>query len=359
MAFYDKVKDAVSFALNSIKGESIQVAKMRGYELVLDMTLKKSHMTEKSLNAMVDAIKMKLPSFRRYYKKKAELLNRKNGLPYHDLFAPMGNYNKQYTVEEAKELIINSFARFSPKMADFAIKVFDEGWADIEPRLGKTGVPFCVPVHSVDESRVMTSFDGTLRQIITLAHEIGHAYHNESIKGASPLQTSYPMPLAETASIFCETLVKASVYAEASNDAAFFLIVQELQNSFMAAIDMTGRFIFESNLMKKREDGPLSVEELKALIVESQKEVYGDAMDPNRMHPFMWVGPPHYYSADVHFYNFPYTFGILMAKGLYAESVVKGKSFIKAYDNFLEATPKMNITEAAASVGIDIETPAF
>lgn len=359
LAHYEKIKDSVAFSLNGIKGEVINTAKIRGYESPLHMTLENSRMDKETLDAMLTAMKESLPEFRRYFKKKAELLGRKNGLPFHDMFAPMGESNIKFTYEEAGDYIVKNFGTFSEKLANFARKAIDNRWVDVEPREGKRGGAFCENLHVIGESRIMTNFDGSFNQMVTLAHELGHGYHGECLTAAKLLNADYPMPLAETASIFCETIVKNAAVKESDAKEAFAILEQELQDCSQVIVDILSRYIFETNVIEKRANGPLSSDEFNELMLNAQKEAYGDGLDPEKLHPFMWVCKPHYYSADYNYYNFPYAFGLLFAKGLYAEYLKKGDAFVRDYDKLLLATGKGNIAIVAATMGIDVRNPDF
>jgi len=359
LAHYEKIQDSVAFALNGIKGEVINTAALRGYESPLQMTLENSRMDEETLNAMLTAMKEALPSFRKYFKKKAELLGKKKGLPFYDMFAPMGESNVKFTYEEAGDYIVKNFGTFSENLAQFARHAIDNRWIDAEPRSGKRGGAFCENLHCIGESRIMTNFDGSFNQMVTMAHELGHGYHGACLKEAKLLNADYPMPLAETASIFCETIVKNAAIKESNAKEAFAILEQELQDCSQVIVDILSRYIFETNVMEKRAKGPLSTDEFKELMLAAQKEAYGDGLDPDLLHPCMWVCKPHYYSADYNYYNFPYAFGLLFAKGLYAEYLKKGDAFVKAYDKLLLATGKGNIADVAATMGIDVRTPDF
>ena len=359
LAHYEKIQDSVAFSLNGIKGEVINTAKIRKYESPLDMTLENSRMDKATLDAMLTAMKEYLPEFRKYFKKKAELLGKKNGLPFYDMFAPMGASNRKFTYEEAGDYIVKNFGTFSDKLANFARKAIDNGWIDVEPREGKRGGAFCENLHCIGESRIMTNFDGSFNQMITLSHELGHGYHGECLTEAKLLNADYPMPLAETASIFCETIVKNAAIKESNKEEAFAILEQELQDCSQVIVDILSRYLFETKVMQKRENGPLSADEFKEIMINAQKEAYGDGLDPEKLHPYMWVCKGHYYSADFNFYNFPYAFGLLFAKGLYAEYLKKGDEFVEAYDKLLLATGKNNIADVAATMGIDVRNPDF
>ncbi len=365
---YKKFEEASAAALNSVKGEVIIMSELRGYESPLEMTLLNSRMDQKTLASMLSAIKEYLPVFRKYFRKKAELLGHSRGLPFYDLFAPMsktldrGKSNNDKLVfdyDEARKFIVNKFRDFSDDLADYAENAFENGWIDAEQREGKQGGAFCENLHVIGESRIMSNFDGSFSGVTTIAHELGHGYHGKCLKDESFLNADYPMPLAETASIFCETLIINSAIKNASESEAFTILENSIQSDAQVIVDIYSRFLFESELFEKRQMSSLSVEELKNIMIGAQKDSYGDGLDPEQLHPYMWACKPHYYYADYNFYNFPYAFGLLFAKGLYAEYLKTGKPFVKKYDRMLKDTGKMKIADITAMMDINIQSPDF
>ncbi len=356
---YEKFNEAAAASLNGIKGEVITMAKIRGYDSPLDMTLQNSRMDKKTLDVMITAIEEYLPVFRKYFIKKAELLGHDNGLPFYDLFAPMGNSNMKFDYDQAREFIVDKFRDFSDNLADFADNAFGNGWIDAEEREGKQGGAFCENLHIIGESRIMSNFDGSFSGVTTLAHELGHGYHGHCLKDESFLNSDYPMPLAETASIFCETLIINAALKNASDEESFTILENSIQSDAQVIVDIYSRYLFESELFEKRKTASLSVEELKTIMLDSQKKSYGNGLDQKQLHPYMWACKPHYYYADYNFYNFPYAFGLLFAKGLYAEYMKTGKSFIEKYDNLLKETGKNKITDVTSMMGINIQSPDF
>ncbi|WP_341877541.1 M3 family oligoendopeptidase [Defluviitalea saccharophila] len=356
---YDKIAEASAASLNGIKGEVITESKMRGYKSPLEMTLLHSRMDQETLDAMFEAIMESLPSFRKYLKKKAELLGHQNGLPFYDLFAPMGEGEMKFTYEEAKEFIVKNFSKFSPALGNFAKNAFEKRWIDAEPRDGKRGGAFCSNIHSIKESRILSNFTGMFNDVVTLAHELGHGYHGECLKNETYLNSDYAMPIAETASIFSETIIIDAALKEASPDEAFAILESDLMSSTQVIVDIYSRFLFEDELFKRREQGSLSVNELKKMMLESQKKAYGEGLDENYLHPYMWVCKPHYYSADYNYYNFPYAFGLLFSKGLYALYLERGEAFVKEFDELLAATGKNNLVDVAKKMNIDLHSVDF
>ena len=357
---YKKIEDSVAFALNSIKGEVNTVSKARNFDSPLAEALNKSRMKSETLEAMQSAVKEYYGIFRKYLQRKAELLGQKNGLPFYDLFAPIGKNDTSFTIEEANAYILKNFKTFSNSLHDLAKRAFDEEWVDYTPRKGKRGGAFCANMHVIKESRVMTNFTGSFSDMITLSHELGHAYHGEAIFKESVLNSSYTMPVAETASTFCETIVNnAAIKDVTTKEEKIFLLESSLQDYTQVVVDIMSRFIFEKSVFEGREKTVFDAKELKELMLDAQKQTYGDGLDENLLHPYMWICKPHYYSGGLSYYNFPYTYGLLFAKGLYAKYLEDKEAFVKIYDDLLAATGQMQVEEVAALAGIDVTKKEF
>jgi len=357
---YAKIDKSVAASLNSIKGEVNTISKARGFKSPLDQALYNSRMSLETLEAMQAAVMDYIPVFREYLKRKAKILGHKNGLPFYDLYAPIGEANKRFSIDEANEYVMKNFKTFSDKLYLMAKKAFDENWIDYTPRKGKRGGAFCSNIHPIKESRIMTNFTGAFGDMLTLSHELGHAYHGEVIFNESSLNSSYTMPVAETASTFCETIVnKAALKDAETKEEKIFLLESAIQGHTAIVVDIMSRFIFERSVFEGREKTVFSAEELNDLMLDAQKQTYGDGLDSNYLHPYMWVCKPHYYSGGLSYYNFPYTFGLLFAKGLYAKYLEDKDTFVANYDRLLAATGKNKVEDVAKLMDIDVTKKAF
>jgi pepF/M3 family oligoendopeptidase len=356
---YQSIKDAVAMGLNNIKREADIMCSLRGYNSILDMALKKNHMKKETLDAIIEAIKEELPKFREYFKAKGKALGHKNGLPFYDLFAPMGNLTKTYTYEEAESEVLDVYNSFSNHLYEMGYKAFHEGWIDALPHEGKVGGAFCSGITSIGESRVLTNFTGQMSDIQTLAHEIGHAYHNEVLKDSLPLNQDYPMQLAETASILCQTLMRKKLIEETKDRLEKTVVENSLQEDTQCVVDILSRYLFENMVANEDVSKPLSASDMCEFMIKAQKESYGDGLDSNYLHPYMWLCKSHYYSASNGFYNWPYAFGLLYAKGLYAKYMENKDEFVKNYDQMLKNTCIMDAEDVALSMGIDITKKEF
>lgn len=353
---YDEVSAAV---LNAIKGEVITESDLRGFTSPLEKTLFDARMSQETLDAMMAAIKDALPTLRQYLKRKGQVLGHKNGLPFYDMFAPLGGDSKEVTVDEAKAMVLENFYNYSSEMGDFAKKAFEQAWLDILPKEGKRGGAFCSNIPAIKESRFLLNFTGYLKNVITMAHELGHGYHGQQIFSESILNTTYPMPLAETASIFCETILQKSVLEKASDEEALSIVEASVQGYGQLIVDIYSRYLFETALFEQRKDASLSPKELNELMITAQKEAYGDGLDHDVLHPYMWMNKTHYYSAGRNFYNFPYAFGLLFAKGLYRKYLEMGDDFKDKYNALLKETGKNSIEAVAALMDIDVTDQTF
>ena len=356
---YDKIRDAVAFSLNSIKAQVLSECELRGFASPLAMTLHNSHMKQETLDALLETMQTYMPKFHAYLKRKAELLGYTNGLPWYELFAPLGEDSKTYSVEEAKEYLLKHFRPFADDMADMMERAFDESWIDFFPRKGKVGGAFCANLSSVKQSRVLTNYDGALGDIVTLAHELGHAYHGMMIEDHRPLNTDYSMPVAETASTFNENIIMNAAIEEANGKEKITLIENQLQDLTQVICDIYSRFLFEKTVFEKRADSFMFADELEAIMVETQKQAYGDGLDPNYLHPYMWICKSHYYSSGLSFYNFPYAFGALFARGLVVKYQQEKEAFVPKYRELLKATTVSSVEDVAAMADIDLCDKAF
>lgn len=358
LSCYDRIKDSVAFALNSIKLETISDCQLRGYGSPLDRTLEQSDMKRQTLDAMLRAMEEYMPKFRQYLRAKGKALGHENGLPWYDLFAPMGKSAAQYTAEDAKRILVELFSTFDQELADMVARAFNEEWIDFYPRDGKTGGAFCAGVECIGQSRILTNFDGTFGSIVTLAHELGHAFHNQCIRAHRPLNRDYSMPVAETASTFNECVVMAAAIRQAkSHDEELALIESQLQDVTQIICDIYSRYLFESMVLENREQQFMDADTLCGMMLKAQEQSYGDGLDPNFRHPYMWICKSHYYGAT--FYNFPYAFGGLFARGLYAQYQREGAAFVPKYKKLLRTTTVATAEDVAQVAGIDLTDKEF
>ena len=359
VAAWESVREPLAACMNGVKGSVVTLNRRRGRADALHEPIDQARIDRDTLEAMLGAMHDSFPMFRRYFRAKARLLG-KETLAWWDLYAPVGKSEKRYTYAEARDFILANFGTFSDRLVSFTQRAFDQNWIDAEPRSGKRGGAFCMGVPAVDESRILCNFDGSLGQVSTLAHELGHAYHNECQVGKAILQSSTPMTLAETASIFNETIIVDALLAETADaDEELSILEEFLGGAAQVIVDIYSRYLFEKEAFERRAGAELSADDFCEIMVRAQKETYGDGLDQDTLHPYMWAWKPHYYRSDLSFYNFPYAFGLLFGLGLYAVYQERGADFVPEYDELLRSTGEGTAADLAARFGLDIRQRAF
>lgn len=358
---WETVKEPLAAAMNGIKGEVNTLNRRRGRKDAVHSSIDAARIDRQTLEVMLDAMKDSFPMFRRYFRAKAKRFSQEQ-LPWWNLFAPVGQSNSKYSFEDARDFVLTNFGKFSPDLQNFAKRAFENRWIDAEMRDGKRGGAFCMEVPGVKESRVMCNFDGTFDQVSTIAHELGHGFHNDCAfqAGKTAIQRFTPMTLAETASIMCETIVTSAALKQVSNPQEELAILEsQLNNDSQVIVDIYSRYLFEKEVFERREKAELSADELCDIMLDAQKATYGDGLDERYLQKWMWTWKPHYYSPALSFYNYPYAFGLLFGTGLYAIYEQRGASFVPDYKNLLASTGEAPAADLAARFGIDIRTKDF
>lgn len=380
---------AIAAALNNLKGQTVTLNRRRNYKTALDRALASSRLSKKSLDALIGAIEDSLPIWREYFIAKAKLLRKTNstasktagtlahpGIAFYDLFAPLSNpqqteknslLEKKWTFEEARDYVLAEYGSFSDDMKNFAESAFKNQWIDAEIRSGKVGGAYDEDFPIGHQSRILSNFTGAFSDIITLAHELGHAYHFSCMKGKPAVFFDYPMTLAETASTFAETIVKQDMIKQCDGFEKIKIIDLDLQDTSQVLVDILCRFYFEQSVFEQRENVELNADDFCRLMKEAQEKSYGcglnDETDSNgnytERHEYMWAVKSHYYSTDLDFYNFPYAFGQLFAAGLYENSKKAGPEFAKTYRELLSQTGSMSCEELCKKAGFDITEKKF
>jgi oligoendopeptidase F len=346
----------IAASLNGIKGEVVTLCRARGWASPLDEAIFQQNMDRESLEAMMDAARDSFPIFRRYLDAKARAIG-VSKCAFYDLFAPVGEGTRTWEYPEAREFVAENFSAYSEKMGDFARRAFRESWIDAEPRPGKVGGAYCAETRD-DESRILMNFDPSYGSVSTLAHELGHAYHNLCLSKRSTLNRDTPSTLAETASIFCETIIKDAALKTVGEADQVAILEASLQGQCQVVVDITSRYLFENRVFAKRAERELSANELSELMLDAQRQTYGDGLDQSLLHPYMWAVKPHYYST-YSFYNFPYMFGLLFGLGLYAIYQAESNGFHERYDDLLSSTGLADAPTLADRFGIDIRSKDF
>jgi pepF/M3 family oligoendopeptidase len=358
---WESVKETLAACLNGVKGQANTLNKRRGRKDAVHSALDAGRIDRKTLKAMLGAMEASFPMFRKYFKAKAKKLG-KEKLAWWDLFAPMGKTYKVYSFEEARDFVLENFGKFSGDLQGFAKRAFDNRWIDAEQRDGKRGGAFCMGIAGVKESRVLCNFDGSFDTVSTIAHELGHGFHNQCAyaAGKTELQQFTPMTLAETASTMCETIVAEAVLAKAKDpQEALSVLEGQIQGAGQVVVDIYSRYLFEKEVFERREQAELSADDFSEIMLKAQTATYGDGLDERYLQKFMWTWKPHYYSPSLSFYNFPYAFGLLFATGLYAIYQQRGAAFVEDYKKLLASTGEADAADLAKRFGIDIRKPKF
>ena len=361
LAAWKSIETPLAAAMNGVKGSQITIFNRRGREDAVHKSLDQSRIDRATLEAMLSAIRESLPMFRKYFQAKAKRLG-KDLLPWWDLFAPMGKSDRSFNYPEAQNFVLENFAKFSEDLAEYAHTAFTHDWIDVGPRQGKRAGAFCMRVPGVKESRILLNFEGNLDWVFTLAHELGHGFHNHCFfeAGRTVLQTRNPMTLAETASIMCETIVtNAAIKMAKDEDEELLILETALIGDSQVVVDIYSRYLFETEVFKRREKAELSAAEFNEIMEWAQAETYGDALDPDFRQKYMWTWKPHYYYPGLAFYNYPYAFGLLFGTGLYAIYQERGEAFVPEYKALLASTGMGTAAELAARFGIDLRSQRF
>jgi pepF/M3 family oligoendopeptidase len=356
MAAWPTIATPIGAAINAIKGEASVVNRRRRWDNPLDASLYANNVSRATFEAMRSAIDATLPDFRRWMRRKARLHGYEGGLKWWDLMAPIPQVTSEISWDEGVDWVRAAFASYSPELERLVDRALDQRWIDASPREGKSGGAFCMPFVD-DRSLVLLNWAGSIDSAQTTAHELGHAYHNTTLAGRTPLQKRLPMALAETASIFCETLAVEAGLARLDGAERLALLDVDLVGSNQVVVDIQSRFLFESELFARRQRRTLGVSELNELMLQSQAAAYGDGLDPDTRHPYMWLLKPHYYGSS--FYNWPYTYGMLFGLGLYAKYQEDPEHFRQGYADALSRAGIDDAEQLGAMFGIDVTSEAF
>ncbi|MGG1629720.1 M3 family oligoendopeptidase [Rossellomorea sp. NRS-1567] len=344
--------------LNHLAGFRLNMYKSVGIEDVLHVPLAQNRMKEETLNAMFSVMERYKEPFAQYLNVKAEMNADAKMKSYH-FWSPMNHHHQGIEYGEAAALIEEQFRTFGPEMGLFVEKAFREGWVEAEDRPGKSAVPICAGFPLTGESRVFLTFPGTFKGVLTLVHELGHAFHNHAMKSVNGMNKSYPMSLAETASTFAEMIVLESAMEKAETDEEkLFLLDEKLKRSVMNFMNLHARFIFEKNFHEERKKGFVPAARLNELMGAAMEEGYAGSLDEIPVHSWVWT--PHFYKTESPFYNFPYTFGYLLSLNLFARAKETGKQFEDHYMDLLRDSGSMSAEELVMKhLGEDITEEDF
>ncbi|MBU9710869.1 M3 family oligoendopeptidase [Evansella tamaricis] len=353
-----KESDLFANTLNHLAGFRLKTYEARGWEDVLKEPLQFNRMKKKTLDVMWDTITKNKSDFVKYMERKAQLLDLKQ-LDMVDIGAPISDKVEEVSYDQAAEMITEQFRAFSPKMADFAQMAFEKSWIEAESRPGKRPGGFCTSFPMSEESRIFMTYDGSASNVATLAHELGHAYHQHVMNDLPQMAQRYAMNVAETASTFAEMVVAdATVKNAKTEEAKIQLLDDKLNRSVAFFMNIHARFLFESRFYEERKKGLVSVQRLNELMLEAQREAYCDSL--GEYSPHFWASKLHFHITYVPFYNFPYTFGYLFSMGIYAQAAEGGNDFEERYISLLRDTGRMEVEDLAKKhLDVDLTQPEF
>ncbi|RNF38422.1 M3 family oligoendopeptidase [Planococcus salinus] len=356
-AWMDK-EEFFAKTLNSIAGFRLETYKKRGWDNPLQEPLHINRMKQETLDAMWSAISKNKQPFVDYLAKKGELLG-KDGLEWFDVDAPVTESKQQYSYQEGAEFILKHFGKFGPELEAFAQNAFEKGWIEAEDRPNKRPGGFCTGLPMSEESRIFMTYSGSMSNVATLAHELGHAFHSFALRPVHSLNRSYAMNVAETASTFAEMIVSdAAVKSAESKEEKIALLEDKVQRSVAFFMNIHARFLFETRFYEERKKGVVPAERLNELMQQAQVEGFGGGLKSG--HPHFWASKLHFYITYVPFYNFPYTFGYLFSLSVYAKALEEGKGFEEKYMALLRDTAIMTAEDLAMKhLQEDITQEAF
>lgn len=358
VAAWKQWETPIAGALNGVKGEHVTISEKQGWDSVLESTLHQNHIDRGTLDAMMSAARDAFPDIRRYWVAKAKAIGVEK-LEWFDITAPISKNEREWQWDDGMDFLLEQFGSFSGKMRDMAQQALDERWIDAGPRPGKVDGAFCMGTVP-GKSGVLSNYTPSFDAVSTMAHELGHAYHNLCQVDSSPLWgRNTPMTLAETASTFCETILRKAAIAQGTDSEKLSILEGGLVDAGQIVVDITSRFLFEQSVVDARKNGTLTAADFNELMIKAQKETYGDAIVEESLHPYMWAVKSHYYSPDRAFYNYPYMFGLLFGMGLYARYTEDAEAFKANYDDLLASTGSADAATLAAKFGIDIRSKDF
>ena len=343
-------------ALNAVKGEANTVNRRRGWDNPLQASLFSNNVSRSTFDAMQSAVDAALPDLRRWMRAKSQLHGHADGLPWYDLFAPLPFAPPSISWSEGIGIVRGAFSSYSEPLGSLVDRALDEQWIDAGPRDGKRGGAFCMPFVD-DRSLVFLNWSGSVDSAQTTAHELGHAYHNTQLAQRTELQRRMPMALAETASIFCETLVVEEGLRHLTGRDRLALLDVNLLGAVQTVVDIRSRVTFETEVFARRQRRTIGVSEFNEMMLNAQADAYGDGLDQSTAHPYMWAVKGHYYGS--HFYNWPYTYGFLFGLGLFTKYRDDPQRFQQSYDDVLSRAGMNTAEELAAVFGFDVTQESF
>jgi len=347
-----------AYIYNTIAQDKATDDRLRGFPSWISSRNLANEASDESVQALVEAVRSNYDLPQRWYRLKANLLGL-DRLADYDRSASIATEEVQIGWPEATEIVLSSFNDFSPTLHDTAKRFFDEHWIDAPVRPGKRGGAFCAYTVPSVHPFVMLNWTDRRRDVLTLAHELGHGMHAALAQPRGILEQHTPLTLAETASVFGETLVFRRLLDAAETPASrLALLAENIEGSIATVFRQVAMNRFEDFVhTARREEGELSVERFGELWARSQVELFGDAVEVTEGYKTWWSYVPHFIGTPG--YVYAYAYGQLLALSVYARYLDEGEPFVPRYIELLSAGGSRSPEELAAIAGLDLADPEF
>ena len=359
---WQSIEESCGAALNAIAGSRLTLYRHRKVKHFMDQALFDAAIGNKTLEAMHQAVSHNIELARDILRSKAHFLGRK-GIWFFEREAPLPlSTAGSFDWTAATEMVHSAFLSSYPALAKYFKGILKRDWVESEARPNKRPGAFCTGSSLIGEQRVYMTYYGSLGDITTLAHEVGHAWHGHLMKDLRPFSRRYPMTLAETASIFTEQLLIDSLHNNPNidNRQKLALMDAELTDAAVFLLDITTRFNFEKQFYEERLEGEVPISRLKAIMTETQRNIYGDVLLADGEDPYFWASKLHFFITGTSFYNFPYTFGYLLARALYDQFRLLGDKLISDYESLMRISGSGTVEDVCQrALNIDITSPSF
>lgn len=364
-AAWEAAAPVCAAALNAISGTRLTLNRRRGIPHYLEVALQQSRLSRATLEAMFEALELEVETSRAPMLWRAQQM----GLPalaWSDVEAPLpaallpGGGSLPWP--EGSQLVGRAFTRRWPELGGYYDEMLARRWVDYTSRPGRRPGGFCTGSPILGQSRIFMTYTGTLSAVMTLAHEAGHAFHSHLLRDRRPLAQDYPMTLAEAASTLAEGLLAEGVVEDESVDPAVRRALLDAQVRHGAAflLDIPMRYTFERRFHEERAQGEVSISRFCALMREEQRRWYGPVLAEGGEDPWFWASKGHFYISGVTFYNFPYTVGYLLSRGLLGRWREEGPGFAKAVTAFFHRSGTESCEVAGREgLGEDLTQPDF
>jgi oligoendopeptidase F len=330
---------------------------LRHYDDVVMPTHLANDIAPATVEAMMQAVERHYPLAQEYFRLKARLLGL-DKLKNTDIYAPLASETEKLSFDEGRALVLAAFGGFSDRFAAIATEFFEKRWIDAEVRTGKRGGAFCAALSPNHHPYVLCSYNGTSRDVSTVAHELGHGIHYSLSRRQRLVNYDAPLVLAETASVFAEITLARHLLAANGNAASRRVLLCDLLDDIYSTVyRQTALTRFEMAAHHKRRDGQLSAEDISNLWLAEQAKLFGDSVEMIPAYRWGWTYISHF--IHTRFYCYAYSFGELLTLALFQRYLDEGPAFVPGYMRLLESGGSQRPEHALKEIGIDINQPEF